>query len=71
MRSYFMDKNKKIEVFVGQEVEGMFRIARKDMQTGKTKGVCRRGFRTIKRAQDRLDEIAQVLGWETAHYTYE
>lgn len=71
MKSYFIRPNKKTVVFVAQEQYGLFRILRMNNETKRIGALCRREFRTMKRAQDRLDEIAQVLGWETAHYTYE
>ena len=69
--SYFLGKKQETVIFVAQEIFGMYQIIRLNTRTRQMKPLCRREFHTRKRAQNRLDEIADVLGWEIAKYECE
>lgn len=69
--SYFLGNKQETVIFVVQEIFGMYQIIRLNTRTGQMKPLCRREFHTRKRAQNRLDEIADVLGWEIAKYECE
>ena len=69
--SYFLGKKQETVIFVVQEIFGMYQIIRLNTRTRQMKPLCRREFHTRKRAQNRLDEIADVLGWEIAKYDHQ
>lgn len=69
--SYFLGNKQETVIFVAQEIFGMYQIIRLNTRTRQMKPLCRREFHTRKRAQNRLDEIADVLGWEIAKHECE